>query len=134
MQACSFVPWIISVIPSHYHVLGYCREGRLFGQMMRKVHGSIAKLVNDVLPQRRVPFWREAGKQDYFDGCIRNETQCRRAYRYIQRQSLRHGISSDWRDHPNTRVYIDPDRGVKRALEIGAFLPHIPYKRYQKRR
>jgi hypothetical protein len=47
-----------------------------------KLHGSVAKLVNDLLPERRVPFWRDDSGKDYFDGCIRDELQCRRAYRY----------------------------------------------------
>jgi len=27
--------------------------------MMRKIHGSVAKLVNDILPERHKPFWAE---------------------------------------------------------------------------
>jgi len=77
-----------------------------------------------------VPFWAEAGHQDYFDGCIRGEMQCRRAFRYVLTQCARHGIRPDWRDYPHTRVTVDLDRGVKRALELGAFLEGTPYKRY----
>src|SRR5690606_10309207 len=77
-----FVPWVTTLIGNHYHTLGYLRNGRELGQMMRKIHGSVAKLVNDVLPERRRPFWRESSGKDYFDGCIRDELQCRRAYRY----------------------------------------------------
>ena len=40
--------------------------------------GTVAKLVNDLLPERHVPFWREARRNDYFDGCLRDELQCRR--------------------------------------------------------
>lgn len=102
--------------------------------MMRKLHGSVAKLVNDLLPERRVPFWREAGNRDYFDGCIRDELQCRRAYRYTLTQCVRHRICPDWREYPDTRVNIDVDRAVRRALELKAFMEDVPYKRYQKRR
>ena len=35
----------------------------------------------------------KSGNRDYFDGCIRNEKQCRLAYKYTQRQSVRHGIA-----------------------------------------
>ena len=101
--------------------------------MMQRLHGSVAKLVNDLLPQRRVPFWREAGHRDYFDGCIRNEKQCRLAYKYTLKQAVRHGIVDDLRKYPHTRIAIDLERGLRRALELGAFLEHVPYKRYMNR-
>lgn len=134
MQQAQFTPWVVSLLANHYHILGYCKLAQPFGQMMRKVHGSIAKLVNDLLPARHVPFWAEQGHQDYFDGCIRSELQCRRAFRYVMTQSVRHGICSDWKDYPHTRVTVDLERGVKRSLELKAFLEGVPYKRYAKGR
>jgi len=131
-EAHQFTPWVTSLLDNHYHVLGYCKEGRLLGQMMRKVHGSVAKLVNDLLPERRVPFWAEAGHQDYFDGCIRDHDQCRRAYMYTLTQSVRHGICGDWTEYPHTHVNVDLERGVRRALELKAFMEEVPYRRYQK--
>ena len=131
-EQAGFVPWIASLVPNHYHVLGYNRSGESLGPMMQRLHGSVAKLVNDLLTERLVPFWRERGThQTYFDGCIRNEVQCRRAYRYVQRQSVRHRLAKRWEDYPDTRVWIDLDRGVRRAMEIGAFLGGVPYKRYE---
>ena len=129
-----FFPWVVSLLNNHYHVLGYCRKGERFGKMMQRIHGSVAKLVNDLLPERQRPFWSEAGRQDYFDGCIRDEKQCRLAYRYTLTQSVRHGVCSEWRAYPHTRVYIDLEKGVKRGLELKSFPEGIPYKRYQKKR
>ena len=74
--------------------------------MMQRFHGSVAKLINDTLDVRLVPFWIDSGKQNYFDGCIRDELQCRRAYRYTLTQCRRHGICSDPKDYPHTRVYL----------------------------
>ena len=54
-----FTPWVTSLLDNHYHVVGYCKFGENFGEMMRCIHGSVAKLVNDLLPERRRPFWRE---------------------------------------------------------------------------
>src|SRR5688500_7464997 len=54
-----FVPWIVTLMSNHYHALGYLRVGENLGPMMQRIHGSVAKLVNDTLPERRVPFWRE---------------------------------------------------------------------------
>ena len=125
-----FVPWVTSLLDNHYHTLGYLRIGENLGPMMQKLHGSVAKLVNDLLSERRVPFWREAGHRDYFDGCIRDETQCRRAYKYTLIQAVRHGIVKTCPDYPHTRATIELERGLKRALELGAFLERVRYKRY----
>ena len=72
-----FVPWVTSLVNNHYHTLGYLKSGANLGPMMQRLHGSVAKLVNDLLHERRVPFWREKDGNDYFDGYIRNEVQCR---------------------------------------------------------
>lgn len=127
-----FVPWITSLLDNHYHTLGYLKDGEQLGEMMRKIHGSVAKLVNDTLEGRRLPFWREAGHQDYFDGCIRDVLQCRRAYRYTLTQSRRHGLCADYTKYPHTHVHIDVERGIRRAVELKAFLEEVPYKRYQR--
>lgn len=115
---------------NHYHSLGYLKIGANLGVMMQRIHGSIAKLVNDLLPERRVPFWREEQGNDYFDGCLRDELQCRRAYRYTKLQAVRAGLVRDPRDYPHTRIDIDVERGVRRAMELHAFLNDVPYPRY----
>jgi hypothetical protein len=130
----AFIPWVTSLLDNHYHTPGYLRVGENLGAMMQRLHGSVAKLVNDTLPTRLTPFWGDRKHSDYMDGCIRDELQCRRAYRYTQTQSLRHGIVRDWRDYPHTRVILDLDRGVARALELKAFLEGTPYARYQRNR
>jgi hypothetical protein len=129
-----FTPWVTSLLDNHYHTLGYLKIGENLGPMMQRLHGSVAKLVNDLLSARHVPFWSDRGHRDYFDGCIRDELQCRRAYGYTLRQSMRHGIVTDWREYSHTRAPIDLERGVKRALELKAFLQGVPYKRYEKRK
>jgi hypothetical protein len=90
--------------------------------------------VNDVLPERRVPFWRDGRNNDYFVGCIRDELQGRRAYRYTLTQSTRHGLVRDYHDYPHTIVKIDLDRGIARAIELHAFLLDVPYPRYDRGR
>lgn len=127
-----FYPWVTSLLGNHYHTLGYLRTGEKLGPMMRRIHGSVAKLVNDVLPESLVPFWRSKGNQDYFDGCIRDEKQCRLAYRYVLTQCRRHRITDDYRDYPHTHMNIELERGLKRALELEAFMECVPYKRYQR--
>ena len=126
-----FTPFVTSLLDNHYHTLGYLRIGAELGPMMQKIHGSVAKLVNDLLPERRPSFWVDAGHQDYFDGCIRNELQCRRAFRYTLTQCKRHGICSDHKRYPHTRVGVEIERAVKRALQLQAFMEKIPYKRYE---
>lgn len=129
-----FFPWVTSLLDNHYHTFGYLRVGDNLGQMMQRIHGSVSKLVNDLSPVRHLPFWRTAGNQDYFDGCLRGELQCRIAYRYTLRQAVRHGIVRDYRDYPHTRVDIELERGLKRALELRAFLEGVPYARYDRNR
>lgn len=40
----------------------------------------------------------------------------------------------DFRDYPHTRIHIDIERGIARALELRAFLEDVPYHRYDRRR
>ena len=47
-----FVPFVTSLLSNHYHTLGYLKVGMNLGPMMKGIHGSVAKLVNDRLPQR----------------------------------------------------------------------------------
>ena len=128
-----FTPWVTSIVDNHYHCIGYNKLGDKIGTMMQRIHGAVAKLVNDLLPERRKPFWGDPGHQDYFDGCIRDEKQCRLAYRYTLTQSVRHGLCRDWREYRHTHVGVDIENGVRRALELHAFLEGVRYKRYMKR-
>lgn len=127
-----FTPWVTSRVDNHYHTLGYQRVVKNLPTMMQRLHGSVAKLVNDLLPNRHVPFWRDAEGKGYFDGCIRDEKQARLAYRYTHTQAVRHGIVCDWRDYQHTHVNVELERAIQRSHELKAFLEGVPYKRYQK--
>ena len=59
--------------------------------------------------------------------------KCRLAYRYTLTQSVRHGLCRDWREYNHTRVKVELEVGLRRALELQAFLEGVPYKRYQKK-
>src|SRR6185295_15535933 len=96
-----FTPFVTTLMNNHYHCEGYIKVGNNLGLMMQRIHGSVAKLVNDLLPERHVPFWRGVRSGDYFDGCIRGERQCCRAYQYTLGQSVRAGICRDWREYPH---------------------------------
>src|SRR5947207_10180939 len=63
---CGFVPIITTLLWNHYHTIGYVKSADRLGEMMRKLHGSVAKLVNDTLPHRRLPFWGGDDHDDYF--------------------------------------------------------------------
>jgi hypothetical protein len=126
----SFTPWVTTLLDNHYHTVGYLQVGVDLGKMIQRIHGSVSKLVNDTLPKRHLPFWRDDGVKDYFDGCFRNEKQCRLAYRYTLLQAVRAKLVKDWRDYPHTRVNIDVDEGVRFALERDAFMDAVHYPRY----
>lgn len=131
-QEFGFVPWVTSLIPNHYHTVGYLREGKNLGPMMQRVHGSVAKMVNDLRGEKVKPFWRDESGQEYFDGCLRDEKQCWRAYRYTLLQGVRHGLARDWREYPDTRVGVECERAIRRAVELGALMWGVRYKRYER--
>jgi REP element-mobilizing transposase RayT len=122
-----FDVWICTLMNNHYHAVGYLRSGADLSPMIRKIHGSVARLVNDVLPTRLVPFWA-----DYFDGCLRDENQYRRAYRYTQLQAQRHGICRDYMQYADTHMDVSLSEGLSLAQRRGVFLRNVPYKRYEK--
>jgi len=128
-----FVPWVTTLLDNHYHTLGYMRDASQVGEMMRKIHGSVAWLVMQQNEKRHVPFWRRAGHQDYFDGCIRDVLQARRAYLYTLNQSVRAGIVRSWNDYPHTHVNVEMDWAIARAVVLRAFLEEVPYARYERR-
>lgn len=129
----NFIPCVTSLLSNHYHTLGYLKAGENLGPFMQHLHGSVAKLVNDTLDARLLPFWRTAGNKDYFDGCIRNENQMRRAYRYTLLQPVRARLVKHWREYAHTHVGADLDQAVARAHEVHCFLDDVPYARYQRR-
>lgn len=131
-RECGFIPWVVSLLDNHYHLLGYNRRAEGIKRFVPRLHGSVAKLVNDLLPERRTDFWRDAKGREYFDGCIRNVKQARLSYRYTQTQCRRHGLCDDPADYPHTRIYIDCERAIRRAVELEAFMPNVPYQRYQR--
>jgi REP element-mobilizing transposase RayT len=137
-KAHQFEPWVATLMDNHYHFVGYLKVGVELRELMRKLHGSVAKMVNDVLERevggRRVPFWRGEDGHDYFDGCVRDDEQYVKAYRYTLRQAERAGIVRDWRDYPHTRVFVDMQIGLEFAQANRAFLYGVPYKRYAQRK
>jgi hypothetical protein len=130
-SAHGFTPWVTTLIDNHYHTLGHLEVGEELGPMMRKLHGSVAKLVNDRLPTRRVPFWRGPGDHDYFDGCLRDERQCRCTYRYVLTQSVRHGLCRDHRQYPHTQIRLDVESAIAFARHHRAFMEGVHYPRYE---
>lgn len=128
-----FEPWVVTLLSNHYHILGYLKVGANLGSMMQKLHGSVSKLVNDTLPARHLPFWRERGNRDYYDGCLRDASQLRRTYRYVLNQAVRARIVRRSSDYPHTRAYVAIDECLARAQSRVCYLPTIRYPRYEQR-
>lgn len=137
-QQAGFEPWITTLVENHYHTVGYIQLAVNLKVMIQRIHGSVAKLVNDVLEsqglQRRTDFWRDRKGQEWFDGCLRDENQLRRSFEYVRTQSERHGICANWRDYPWTRITLELDDALDRARRLDAYLPDVPYKRYDNQR
>jgi len=130
-EKCGFVLWVVSLMSNHYHIVGYNRRASDLKVFMQRFHGSVAKLVNDLLPERRTDFWRDQKGREYFDGCLRDEKQCRAACRYTRMQARRHGVIFNFEEYPHTRIFLDFEKCIRRANELGAFLDGVPYKRYE---
>jgi hypothetical protein len=128
-----FFPWVTTLLVNHYHPVGYLKVGENLGTMMQRIHGSVANLVNDTLPQRHLPFWRDRASEvkDYYDGCLRSELQGRHAYKYTLMQAVYAKLVTDWRDYPHTRVTVELEMGVARAQQLNAFMTHVRYPRYE---
>ena len=129
-----FEPWVVTLMNNHYHFEGYMKNGQNLGEMMRKLHGSVAWLVMKELGVKHVPFWRSPGNQDYFDGCLRDVLQAYRAFNYTRDQAVRARIVKRWSDYPHTRVYVDRDDAIAGAAELKAFLEDVPYARYERKK
>lgn len=128
-----FEPWIVSLLDNHYHVIGWLKTGENLGPLMQRLHGSVAKLVNDLLPERHLPFWRHRGAQDYFDGCLRDALQLQRAFRYTALQAVRARIVTDYRTYPHTRAFVSVEEALHRADARQSYLSEVPYQRYERR-
>lgn len=129
-----FTPWVTTLLSNHYHTLGYLRVGEELGEMMRKLHGSVAWMTIKATGTRHVPFWRQKGNKDYFDGCIRDVLQAQRAYRYTLLQAVRAKLVKDWRDYPDTRVNVEMEKAIRRSVELRAFMEGVPYARYERKK
>jgi REP element-mobilizing transposase RayT len=127
-----FVLWVVSLLDNHYHLVGYLEKGENLGPFMRHLHGSVAKLVNDTLCKRLKPFWYDSGKQSYWDGCLRDEGQARKSYRYTLLQAVTAGLVQDYHDYPHTRVFVELEQAIKEANDKNVWLEDVPYKRYQR--
>lgn len=126
--------WVSTLMSNHYHLVFYLRFGENLGKFVQRLHGSVAKQVNDLSPARLRPFWCWKGRQTYFDGCLRDETQLRRTWAYVRDQSVKAGLVRLWAEYPNTRVTCDVETAVRFAHEREAFLPEVPYPRYDRNR
>jgi hypothetical protein len=131
-QMHGFVPWVATIMNNHYHFEGYLCDGEQLGEMMRKLHGSVAWMVMKAIGVRHVPFWREAGKRNYFDGCLRDVLQAYRAFNYTRDQAVKARLVKHFSEYPHTRIYVDRDRAIARAAGLHAYLEDVPYARYEK--
>ena len=132
-RAHQFDPWIATLLVNHYHVVGFAQNRVALGQMMRKLHGSIAWLICKHLDIQHKPFWRDSASNDYMDGCLRSEKQLEDSYLYVRNQSVKARLVKRWEDDPNTRVMKPLEDCLTFARENDALLKGVPYPRYERR-
>ena len=123
---------VISLLSNHYHLVGYAKSGQQLIDFIRGLHSSTARYLNQLLDLPLRPFWREAGGQSYFDGCLRDEGQASKAWTYTRDQAVKAGLVRTYHDWPGTRVIVEREPMVRRATQLDAYLRGVPYKRYEK--
>lgn len=126
-----FELWIATLMSNHYHFIGFLERGSQLGEMMRKLHGSVAWLTCRAHGIHHKPFWRDDQHRDYFDGCLRDARQLRRSYRYVQQQAVRAGLVQAASEYPNTRCWLTLEACLRLAQERDAFLADVAYARYK---
>jgi hypothetical protein len=60
--------------------------------------------------------------------------QAVRAYRYVLNLAVKARHVRDWRDYSPTRVNIESNIAIARAVELKAFLEKVPYARYERKK
>ena len=135
--AQQITPIVTSLVGNHYHLLAHVEVGANVPVFVRNLHGSTAKLTNDLREaaglDRISDVWANGLRGSYFDGCVRNATQFRRIFRYVERQGVRHGLVRTGEHFPHTRVNVSMERALKRALERNSFLPWSDKTRWNPR-
>ena len=149
-----FTPWVTSLLDNHWHTVGYLQLGADLAPMMNGIQGATSKLVNDLLqsefyagrlappppppskykrpvqPGRFVPFWYDTANKNYFDGCLRDELQATRTYRYVLTQCRRHHVGDDPATYPHTHIHQPLESALAQATKLRAFMYDVPYPRY----
>ncbi|MEL7238232.1 MAG: transposase [Planctomycetota bacterium] len=129
-ERSGFKVCVVTLMSSHYHLVGYAKVGQQLVDFVQGLHGSTARAVNPLLDQPLRPFWGERKGQSYFDGCLRDEEQASKAWTYTRDQAVKAGLVENWDEWPGTRVFVERDAMLKRATTLGAYLRGVPYKRY----
>jgi hypothetical protein len=60
--------------------------------------------------------------------------QALRVFNYTRDQAVKAGIVRHHSQYAHTRVYLDRDRSIARAVELNTFLDDVPYARYERKR
>jgi putative transposase len=90
--------WVI--LNNHYHILFYLTDGEMLANFIRTLHTNSAISLNqrDNQPGRQV-WW------NYWDWCIRDETDYWRHFNYIHHNPIKHGYVKQLRDWPYSSVF-----------------------------
>ena len=85
--------WVI--LNNHYHILFRLRQGETLGKFIKQFHPKTAAEFNrlDNQPGRKI-WW------NYWDWCIRSQTDYWRHFNYIHYNPVKHGYISQLRDWP----------------------------------
>lgn len=85
--------WV--VLDNHYHILFKSRQGKDLSRFFGQLHGATSRQINlwDATPGRQV--WH-----NYWDTCIRTETDFWTRFNYIHHNPVKHGYVKRIEDWP----------------------------------
>jgi putative transposase len=119
-ERCSLLGWNLqawAILTNHYHFIAQApTDGRDIQALIRSIHSMSAILVNrmDGITGRRVWY-------NYWDTCIRSETEFIARLKYVLHNPERHGVVEDFREYPYSSYLMFAEKNDE-ALRTGCRL------------
>ena len=123
VQRFGIVLWAWVILDDHYHLLLKTSRGKDLPRFFGQLHGSTARQLNlwDATPGRRI--WH-----NYWDTCIRNETDLWSHFNYIHSNPVKHGYVQRLEDWPfSSYHYYLRTKGEEWLQDCWMYYPVIDY-------
>ena len=119
-ERCKVAGWDLRawvVLLDHYHFLARAPDDGNIPWLVKSIHSKSAILVNrmDDITGRRVWY-------NYWDTCIRSETDYYNRLRYIHLNPERHGVVKDFREYPYSsyKIFFESNDDIVQELNTAS--------------